>query len=141
MDALSVSTLVLAIAVPIGGVVWGLRAYRSARPASGGGNAERSAPVRPEQWGVRISAAENSPVCAAARGILGKEFPLETKPPLPLANCPFPHQCGCRYDKLFDRRHDDRRSGHDRRVAGQRFEKDRVPRRSGKDRRRKIDWY
>jgi hypothetical protein len=141
MNFLHVAAILLAVTVIVVAVIWDVRAKRGGRGKVRGAKPGRSTPAQPEQWGVRIAAPDNVPTCAAVREVLGKEFPLATKPPLPLANCPYPHQCACRYIKLYDRRQDDRRGGHDRRVAGQRFEKDRVPRRSGQDRRTKIDWY
>jgi hypothetical protein len=90
--------------------------------------------------GVRISAPAPERACPQVRGILGREFPISEKPPLPLLGCPFPQQCECGYIKLFHRRKGERRAGHDRRLEGQRFE-DKTPRRSGKDRRKKVDWF
>jgi hypothetical protein len=94
-----------------------------------------------EQWGVRVAASAKAQTCPQARGLLGKEFPLSNKPPLPVKDCPFPAQCECHYIKLFDRRKEERRSGKERRQA-QRFEKGHHDRRSGKDRRknRDVDW-
>ena len=94
-----------------------------------------------EQWGVRIAASTKDQTCPQVRGLLGKEFPLEQKPSLPMKDCPFPQQCGCHYVKLFDRRKGERRSGKERRQA-QRFEHGHHDRRSGKDRRKNknLDW-
>jgi hypothetical protein len=94
-----------------------------------------------EQWGVRITASAKDQTCPQVRGLLGKEFPLEQKPSLPVKDCPFPQQCGCHYVKLFDRRKSERRSGKERRQA-QRFEHGHQDRRSGKDRRKNknLDW-
>ena len=95
----------------------------------------------PEQWGVRIDAADSQRTCPSVRELLGKDFPLGAKPPLPSPNCCFRSQCRCRYVKLYERRKESRRSGLDRRVRGQRFEEDQFPRRSGRDRRRNdIEW-
>ena len=98
-----------------------------------------STPGHEVQWGVRICAPEGRHACPHAREIDGKEFPLAEKPPLPLPDCPFPHQCECTYMKLFDRRDGDRRGPHDRRAKGQRFEPDKTPRRKGRDRRKNSD--
>jgi hypothetical protein len=93
------------------------------------------------QWGVRISAPAKERACPQAQEILGKEFPLGKKPALPLLDCPYSHQCECRYIKLFDRRRLERRSDQERRQGGQRFEVGNTPRRSGADRRKgDIDW-
>jgi hypothetical protein len=94
-----------------------------------------------EQWGVRIAAPAKERACPQAQELFGKEFPIGKKPPLPLPDCPYSHQCECRYIKLFDRRRHERRSEHERREGGQRFEVDNTPRRSGADRRKSdIDW-
>ena len=93
------------------------------------------------QWGVRISAPAKERACPQVQEILGKEFPLGKKPALPLLDCPYSHQCECRYIKLFDRRRLERRSDQERRQGGQRFEVGNTPRRSGADRRKgDIDW-
>jgi len=93
------------------------------------------------QWGVRISAPAKERACPQVQEILGKEFPLGKKPALPLLDCPYSHQCECRYIKLFDRRRLERRSDQERRQGGQRFEVGTTPRRSGADRRKgDIDW-
>src|SRR6266511_130727 len=93
-----------------------------------------------EQWGVRIAAPAKERACPQVQELLGKEFPMGNKPPLPVPDCPYSHQCECHYIKLFDRRRHERRSEQDRRQA-QRFEKDNPPRRSGQDRRKsQIDW-
>ena len=94
-----------------------------------------------EQWGVRIAAPAKAQTCPQVRGLLGKEFPLENKPSVPVKDCPYPRECQCHYVKLFDRRKDERRAGKERRAA-QRFEKGQRDRRSGKDRRknRDVDW-
>lgn len=98
--------------------------------------------TRPEQWGVRIHAPAKDRACPQVQDILGKEFQLDAKPPLPLPNCTNPNHCECRYIKLSDRRKGDRRSGHERREKGHRYEKDKLPRRSGRDRRKKVvDWF
>ncbi len=134
-------TILIIIFVSIVAAWLGLRAYgRSRRPAAEANGKSKTA-ERAEPWGVRIHAASRERACPQVQEILGKEYPLEGKPELPLANCANPHQCQCGYTKLFDRRQEDRRSGQDRRAAGLRFEPDKPPRRSGKDRRKKIDWY
>jgi hypothetical protein len=112
----------------------------SAKPTSAG-NDKSKAGNQAEQWGVRISAPAKERVCPQAQELLGKEFPIDKKPPLPLPDCPYSHQCECRYIKLFDRRRHERRSEQERREGGQRFEVDKPPRRSGADRRKgDIDW-
>jgi hypothetical protein len=134
-------TILIVVFVAIVAGLLGLWAYRRAatpKAARSGKNEARN-PVK--QWGVRISAPVKERACPQVRELLGKEFPIGEKPQLPLPHCPFPHQCECRYVKLFDRRREERRSGQEQRQAGHRFEKDNLPRRSGKDRRKKnIDW-
>lgn len=108
-------------------------------PANGGAPVAKSKTV--EQWGVRIALAHKEKACPQVRGLLGKEFALDNKPPLPMKDCPYPQQCECHYVKLFDRRKEERRSGHERRQL-LRAEKGQQDRRSGKDRRkgRSLDW-
>ena len=97
---------------------------------------------------MRLMTKPNSGACAYLRRSKlfifrsddGKEYPIGEKPQLPLPDCPFPRQCECHYIKLFDRRKGERRSGQELRAGGHRFEKDNPPRRSGKDRRKNVDW-
>ena len=105
-------------------------------------NENNKASNQAEQWGVRISAPAKERACPQVQPLLGKEFPLGNKPSLPLPDCPYSHQCECRYIKLFDRRRLERRLDQERRQGGQRFEVGNTPRRSGADRRKKgdIDW-
>jgi FtsZ-interacting cell division protein ZipA len=112
-----------------------------ARDPSSAEHGKSKARSQAEQWGVRIAAPARERACPQARGLLGKEFPIDKKPLLPLPDCPYSHQCECHYIKLFDRRTHDRRSEQERRTA-QRFAEAGPPRRSGKDRRRKnhIEW-
>jgi hypothetical protein len=145
----STTLIIILIAIVVG--VLGLWAYRrsAARPhvqdgpseAVHAGHVKTKARDQVQQWGVRISAPAREKACPKAREILGKEFPIDEKPQLPLPDCPYPRQCECYYAKLFDRRKEERRSGQERRKDGQRFESH--SRRSGKDRRKKksnIDW-
>jgi len=136
------STILVIVVAAIAAAALGLWAVRRAAAAAARRNASGTQGAQPEQWGVRIEAPDPARACPQVRKLLGKEFALETKPPLPLADCPNASQCACRYVRLYDRRGEPRRSGHDRRTAGQRFEKDKLPRRSGSDRRgNKPDWY
>jgi len=134
------TTLVIVILAVVGGLA-GLWIYRrrSARPKRSA--SEKNAPKnQAEQWGVRIAAPARERACPQVRDLLGREFPLAEKPPLPVPDCPFSHECQCHYVKLFDRRRHERRSNQDRRE-GQRFDKESVPRRSGKDRRKgQVEW-
>ena len=150
------STTLIVVIVAIVAALLGLWAYRrstkptstkptSTKPTStkstSATNEKSKASNQAEQWGVRISAPAKERACPQAQEILGKEFPIGKKPPLPLPDCPYPHQCECRYVKLFDRRRQERRSDQERREGGQRFEVDNQPRRSGADRRKgDIDW-
>jgi len=137
------STILIAALVAVAAALLGLWAYR--RPAAPKPAADESASARTrdqaKQWGVRIAAPARERTCPQVRALLGKEFLLADKPPLPLPDCPISPQCECRYVRLFDRRREDRRASRDRRTKGERFEKDKLPRRSRRDRRRKIDWF
>jgi len=133
-------TTILIVVIAIVAALLGLWAYRRstmpARVTIGTSQARKQV----EQWGVRIAAPVGGRACPQVQELLGKEFPMSKKPPLPLPDCPYSHRCECLYIKLFDRRKHERRSEQDRRQA-QRFEKDNPPRRSGKDRRQsQIDW-
>ena len=132
------SPIYIVVVVTIVAALLGLWAYRRATTPASAPSGKSKIGNQSEQWGVRISAPERA--CPQVREILGKEFPISGKPPLPLLGCPFPQQCECGYVKLFDRRKGERRAGHDRRLEGQRFE-DKTPRRSGKDRRKRINWF
>jgi hypothetical protein len=134
-------TILIVVFVAIVAALLGLWAYRRSATPKAARSGENEARKQVKQWGVRISAPVKERACPQVRELLGKEFPIGEKPQLPLPDCPFPHQCECRYVKLFDRRREERRSGQEQRQAGHRFEKDNLPRRSGKDRRKKnIDW-
>ena len=135
------STILIVIFAAIVAALLGLWAYRRSVTLRAAGSKKRDAGNQAEQWGVRITAPAKERACPQVRELLGKEFRIGEKPQLPLPDCPFPHECECGYIKLFDHRKQERRSGQERRQAGQRFEKDNPPRRSGKDRRKKnIDW-
>jgi hypothetical protein len=118
---------------------------QSAIPKSGPRTISRApleshpAPPEAQVWGILVSARNKQRVCPGAQEILDKQFEVGKEPRLPLASCPFPHDCTCHYVKLHERRKGERRSGGDRRQ-GLRFEQDQ--RRSGKDRRKKEgpDW-
>jgi hypothetical protein len=134
--------LVVVVGIAAGAVLW-LR--RRPPPKSEGGASASNAPPaahrnQAAQWGVRIATPAKDKACPAVRALIGKEYPLAHKPPLPVKDCPFPRECRCHYVKLFDRRKEERRSGHERRSA-QRFEEGHGDRRAGKDRRGKpVDW-
>ena len=132
---------ILVVFIAIAAALLGLWAYRRSPTPARNPIVKSKAGDTAEYWGVRISAPPGERACARVQEYLGKEFPFTEKPSLPLPDCPNPHQCQCRYIKLVDHRKGDRRSGHERRAAGLRFEPDKPPRRSGKDRRKKIDWY
>jgi len=137
----TLSILILFIAATVA-VLLGSWAYRRSVAVSEEASPAVDAAKGPEQWGVRIDATSSQRACRSVRELLGKDFPLGAKPQLPSPNCEFRSQCRCRYVKLYDRRRESRRSGHDRRLRGQRFAEDHSPRRSGRDRRRKdIEWF
>ena len=123
----------LVIGIAIAGGLLGYRSYR--RKTAPKNPRKRESSSKAEQWGVRI-AAEKEKTCPPVRSFLGREYPMAERPRLPLADCPYPHRCECRYVPLMDRRKAQRRLGVDRRGA-QRFE---TERRSGKDRRKDLDW-
>jgi hypothetical protein len=135
------STILIVVFVVTVATLLGLWAYRRSTTPAGALNGNRKTANQAEQWGVRISAPARERACPEVRELLGKEFPSAGRPQLPLPSCPYSQQCECRYIRLFNRRKQERRSGPDRRLAGQRFEKDKAPRRSRNDRRRQIQWF
>jgi hypothetical protein len=145
----SITLIVVFAGIVAGAAALWMYRRRSASPASRHSNTSRPNGTvtatkhekKVEQWGVRILNPHKEKACPQVRGFLGKEFPLEHKPALPVKDCPFPQQCECHYAKLFDRRKEERRSGNERRAA-LRAEKGHQDRRSGKDRRkgRSLDW-
>jgi hypothetical protein len=139
---MSGSTTLIIVLVALVAALLGLWAYRRRRPAkpTHEGKAEGKPRNQVEQWGVRIAAPAKERACPQVQELLGKEFPIGKKPPLPVPDCPYSHQCQCHYVKLFDRRRHERRKDQDRRQA-QRFEDTNQSRRTGKDRRKsQIDW-
>jgi hypothetical protein len=142
----SITLIVVFVGIVAGATALWIYRRRSGSPApqhspNGLAAVQAKPPKKAEQWGVRISNAHKEKACPQVRGFLGKEFPLDHKPPLPVKDCPFPQQCECHYVKLFDRRKEERRSGKERRQA-LRVEKGHQDRRSGKDRRKgkNLDW-
>src|SRR5436190_12077173 len=137
--AQSTTLVIVIVAIAVG--VAALWTYRRRSATLKRSKSEKSAPKKTpkknqaEQWGVRIATPARERACPQVRDLLGREFELAKKPPLPVPDCPFAHECQCHYVKLFDRRRHERRSHQDRREA-QRFDKDSVLRRSGKDRRK-----
>ena len=135
------STVLIVIVTAIAAVLLGLRAYRRVPTSMGKLNRNSEVGNQAEQWGVRIDAPAKERACPRVRELLGREYPIDAKPRLPVPGCPFLNQCECRYVKLFDRRKEERRSRQEQRPGGQRFEKDKPTRRSGRDRRKdKLDW-
>jgi hypothetical protein len=133
----SIGLFVLLVAT--GAALAGLWAY--SRQPEMSRSARRTEPGEQiAQWGVRIAAATGTRACPRAQILLGKEFPVDDRPRLPLPDCPYPQQCECGYIKLFERRHHGRRSQEDPREVV-RFEGSKPPRRSGKDRRKTPDIY
>jgi hypothetical protein len=128
---------VLAI-VAVAAAALGLWAYRRSSTSK----AKTTVVKKTEYWGVELSVPVPDRACARAQEYSGKAFSMADRPSLPLPDCSFPQQCQCRFVKLIERRKDQRRAGNNRRAAGLRFEKDKMPRRSGDDRRKTtIDWY
>jgi len=84
-------------------------------------------------WGVEIQ----HPGCAEAAQLAGKEFSMESAPPLPLVNCSADH-CTCLYKGLLEHRRTGRRKARERRDEV-RFDHEHPDRRSHKDRRRTTD--
>lgn len=138
---MNVSTTLIVVFVAIVAALLGVWAYRR-RPVkpTPAGKGEAKPRNQVEQWGVRIAAPAKERACPQVQELLGKVFPISKKPPLPVPDCPYSHQCQCHYVKLFDRRRHERRKDQERRQA-QRFEEADQSRRTGKDRRKsKIDW-
>lgn len=88
----------------------------------------------PAFWGVEMG----QPGCEAAQALLGKQYPFDKAPQLPLPGCNSAN-CTCQFKGLKERRTWVRRQQEDRRESI-RFDKDRPDRRSRKDRRRGNVW-
>ena len=102
-------------------------------PVSGADGKAATKPV----WGKRFVPGGAGRVCDAAKACAGKCYELDQVPKLPLPGCSFGIQCQCHFETLTDRRSGkERRSGVDRRP-NLRFDPDKPPRRSGRDRREK----
>ncbi|HYQ71616.1 MAG TPA: hypothetical protein VET88_06775 [Gammaproteobacteria bacterium] len=118
----------------------GLRNKLLARPAGGGSTAApkpgglEKLRDNPMFWGVEMA----QPGCEAAHELLGRQFPFDEVPELPLEGCNSAN-CTCQFKGLTDRRKMVRRQQQDRRAT-LRFDKDRPERRSRKDRRRGNAW-
>lgn len=144
----SVTLLIVFVGI-VGGAtaLWLYRRRSASSPLHPNAVRPHGSPVQPkpenkaQQWGVRITNANKDKACPQVRAFLGKEFPLDKKPSLPVKDCPFSQQCECHYVKLFDRRKAERRSGNERRKAV-RVEDGHQDRRSGNDRRKgkSLDW-
>jgi hypothetical protein len=76
-------------------------------------------------------------MCQRATSLIGTCYRQDERPPLPLPDCTLPHDCGCRYVKLPDRRHAERRSGRERRESTRYDPTGSSERRAGQDRRRR----
>ena len=75
----------------------------------------RHVPSRSARAAERFAAVEirwRSGACDAARALDGQRFLANQSPALPLAGC-MKKRCDCRFEKLSDRRTDDRRWQHD----------------------------
>jgi hypothetical protein len=75
----------------------------------------RHVPARTTRAAERFAAVEirrRTGACEAARALDGRRFLANQSPALPLAGCT-KARCDCRFEKLSDRRTDDRRWQHD----------------------------
>ena len=87
-------------------------------------------------WGAELS----TPGCSTSRELLGKPFPFEKAPELPLPGCANTLEtCNCVFKGLRDRRVTHRRLQEDRR-AEVRFDKTHPDRRKNAGRRRGDRW-
>lgn len=87
-------------------------------------------------WGAELS----QPGCAESRTLLGRQFPFEQAPDLPLPGCTQAlGTCSCEFKGLRERRARHRRLQQDRRVDV-RFDKTHPDRRANAGRRRGDRW-
>ena len=87
-------------------------------------------------WGAEIS----KPGCPESRELLGKQFPFDQAPQLPLPGCNQTiESCTCEFKGLRDRRTSHRRINADRRTEV-RFDKTHPDRRTNAGRRRGDRW-
>ena len=85
-------------------------------------------------WGVEIG----QPGCEAAHKLLGRQYPFDEAPQLPLEGCSSA-MCTCQFKGLRERRSEHRRQQGERRGEI-RFEEGKTDRRSPKNRRRSDSW-
>ena len=83
------STFFIVVVVTIVAALLGLWAYRRATTPASAPSGKSKIGNQGEQWGVRIAAPAPERACPQVREMLGKEFPISEKPPLPLLDCPF----------------------------------------------------
>jgi hypothetical protein len=125
--------LLLAFAAAMLWLLWPSK-HRKRGPARRRNNRQRKALEKLRMgsayWGVTLRGKQ----CDALRPYLGKKFPLDRAPALPLPGCKA-RRCQCRYQGLVERRRAQRRSGTDQRRTV-RLDANHPDRRSGKDRRR-----
>lgn len=87
-------------------------------------------------WGVAIQSRQPESCCAPARELLGKPFPLEQVPQLPLPGCGA-ETCHCHYQPILDHRSGKARRVNADRRAILRYEPDKKDRRQLPGRRKK----
>jgi len=148
MNALIVLLVIICLII---GVIWVLRRdrtpahrHKSAPRTTGDTETEADTPAKPGGldklennplfWGVEISQAG----CEAAQALLGRQYPFDEAPQLPLEGCSSA-MCTCQFKGLKDHRSQHRRTRSEQRKEV-RFETDKPDRRSRKDRRRGSKW-
>jgi len=126
----------LLIGLVIAGAAWYFLRQRQRREAVESPVRERKPAAKPV-WGKRLVVPSSGKACPEAQKIAGQVFPLDKVPVLPLAGCTSRGNCLCRFETLPEQRGGaERRSGTDRRPDI-RYDTEKKPRRSGKDRRAK----
>lgn len=127
----------LIVSLLAAGAAWFYLNKRKQDASPAAGTVEKSAASTKPIWGRRFVPGVAGSVCDAARACAGKCYELNQTPKLPLPGCSFGIQCQCHFENLSERRSGkERRSGIERRP-NLRFDPDKPPRRSGRDRREK----
>lgn len=118
---------------------WLIRMYVRLPPRTERVHPPRAPATAPAWQAVRIVPAAGACACAAARLQAGRLYPPGQAPITPLMQCDRHGHCTCHYETVHDRRHNERRSGFDRRT-GLRYEPGRSDRRASRDRRQTYAW-
>ena len=103
--------------------------------AANGQSAINKLKNNPMFWGMEMG----QPGCESAMAILGRQYPFDSLPDLPLSGCSAA-SCTCQFKGLVERRTRHRRMVEDRRAVVRFYKDQPAARRSGGGRRRGDSW-